>query len=248
MVDEVSFASEGSQMKHTPSILTLFLLALLCLGEGLSQAGIVLVTSRTNQFANDYVDWGTLNVPNGAQVNSPLTINTAILMQVTATSNLGPFNFFQQSGAGGGPWDGNFTPGDNLLHSGFGSSSTTIDFSSLVFGAGANINVNTNANSTNFVARIRAFDAANVQLATFTINGTTTDANDGSAPFIGILSDDANIARVVFSVDSSNQAGFLDFAINQLAITAIPEPSSCCLVLAAGLGMLHRFRRKEAIK
>jgi hypothetical protein len=62
-----------------------------------------------------------------------------------------------------------------------------------------------------------------------------------SALFLGVKSDTANIARLIFSTLENNRA----FALNKLRLTTVPEPSSAGAVYAlCTLGMIFTLKRK----
>jgi len=65
---------------------------------------------------------------------------------------------------------------------GFDSLRVTQGFSSPIAGFGDRIQ---SATFGAFTARIEAFNAANVSLGVFTVNGNSTDDNDNSAVFLG---------------------------------------------------------------
>jgi hypothetical protein len=85
-------------------------------------------------------------------------------------------------------------------------------------------------------------------LGTFTEDGTSTGDADGSAIFLGVKSDERNIAKLEFSLvgDSQNP---LDFAINTVSMKPTPEPSTLALggVGAAG-SALYGWRRRRRVR
>ena len=76
--------------------------------------------------------------------------------------------------------------------------------------------------------------------ADFTVSGNSTQAEDNSAPFIGVVSTTDDIIGVRFFVDIGNPnfpaAG--NIAINQMEVRLVPEPSSALLAASAVLSML----------
>jgi hypothetical protein len=96
-----------------------------------------------------------------------------------------------------------------------------------------------------FTGIMDLFDAADDLLGEITINATTTSLADGSAPFIGAISDSADIDFVIFSVDNGNpnfpKAG--DVAINDMLV-AVPEPATATLLGFVTLGLLGAARRR----
>ena len=98
-----------------------------------------------------------------------------------------------------------------------------------------------------FSTSIGAFDSIGNALGSFTRNdGNSTSRGDGSAIFIGIGSDTANIARVQFSVPSTQ-----DFAIGSLTTSNEPVPEPLTIlgtITAGGMGVAMRLKKKKATK
>jgi hypothetical protein len=221
------------------------LIGLATLFPGTAQA-VTLVTSRTALGSNDFVDWGVLgssytNVPN------PFSITSSGGLNLDVSKSLGSsFGRLDQSTT----WWGNFAPGDRLLWSAGDSSPIMIDFATPVFGAGAQIQHNYFGS---FAGIIEAFDSKGVNLGRFSLAGNSTSSNDNSAIFIGLLSDSANINKLVFSVDKN---GFpQDFAINQLDLVTkgntqpVPEPLTILgSGLALGFGSLMKKHHSRKLK
>lgn len=146
----------------------------------------------------------------------------------------------------------NFAKGDFILFTGntpgtFPSNGNpgplTISFNQPVLSAGAQIALNVRRN---FVGLIAAFDRNDTLLGRFSAPGTSSEALDNSAQFLGIHSDTANISRLVFSTSVDDRA----FGINTLSIKAepVPEPSSsvATMIGAAWFG-LFAIKRKRRI-
>jgi hypothetical protein len=83
---------------------------------------------------------------------------------------------------------------------GFDSLRVTQGFSSPIAGFGDRIQ---SATFGAFTARIEAFNAANVSLGVFTVNGNSTDDNDNSAVFLGRRNSALDISRVRLSLTSA---------------------------------------------
>jgi hypothetical protein len=129
-------------------------------------------------------------------------------------------------------WNGNFTFGSHLISNNtFSYFPLTISFASPIGGAGAQIQLDRNGP---FTATIQAFSGT-TNLGTFTEDGVSTTAEDGSAIFIGVLDTKAEITSIVLGIDNP-PASFGDFAINSLLINssgAVPEPASLPLATIA---------------
>ena len=92
-----------------------------------------------------------------------------------------------------------------------------------------------------YKAFVSAFDDANQELGTFSLDAVSSLALDNSAVFLGVSSDIANIKRLVFSSSVSNRP----FGINKLSIAAVPEPSFTFGLIAFGaLGAGLTLKRK----
>jgi hypothetical protein len=196
---------------------------------------------------NDSIDWGQLG-PSFTLVSNPVDVTS--VGGLTATISMPAVSNFERRDEGlSGGWVGDFTIGDHLLHrSDLADDGTiTIRFSSPIFGAGMQIEA---ANYGDFVARISAYDASSTLLGSFTQAGTTSGAEDGSAPFLGILDTIQEIASIKISLDSAAEGITNDFAVNQVSLTAgptvVPEPStlaisSILLGMFGGVGLRRRF-------
>ncbi|MEI2580682.1 PEP-CTERM sorting domain-containing protein [Scytonema sp. PRP1] len=208
------------------------------------QAATIGFTSRTDLAGNDSVDWGNLG-SNSTSISNPFSINSVngnILNVSKPTDN---FQRLDQVNQGSG-WFGNFSPGDRLLATGENLGPITINFANPVDRAGAQIQSNYFGT---FTAIITAFDSVGNTLGNFTRLGNSNSRRDGSAIFIGIGSDTANISRLQFSVPNASFSPE-DFAINGLSLRStsdssqpVPEPLTILGSLAAG-GVGAALRRK----
>jgi hypothetical protein len=153
----------------------------------------------------------------------------------------------------GNSWLGNFSPGDKLLN----NNSTdyfplTLTFALPVKGAGASVQLDADLA---FTATIEAFNG-NTSLGSFMENGFSNGNEDGSAVFLGVLSTDANITKVVFGLSNPPLGAASDFAINRLLLTDAPpsppppipvaEPSSFALLSLGAVALAGwRWRRRS---
>src|SRR5581483_11917873 len=166
------------------------------------------------------IDWGQLG-PDGTNINGPVAVTSAGGINAVASLAAYPGQRLEQSTT----WFGNFTPADHLLYSGNltvgGSAPTTLDFGSVALTqVGAQIQQDFFGD---FTATIEAFDSLGNSLGTVTENGTSNGDADGSAIYIGVMSTDNNISKIVFSAVSLDAN---DFAINTVSLTpaSVPEP------------------------
>lgn len=206
-------------------------------------AAISAVGTRPGLAPNDSIDWVQLGpaftpVPNGSTALS--------LGGITATLT-GPADPMERRDQSFGGWAGNFAPGDALLWTNDADGPLTIEFDVPVFGAGAQIQRDAYGD---FQALIEAYDGGGGLLGSFLALGTSNGDGDNSAIFLGVLSDVANIKKIVYDVDGGTQ----DFAINLLSLKteggvppqphpSIPEPGTLSLLSLGVVSVLRRRRR-----
>jgi hypothetical protein len=165
-----------------------------------ARAAVVLVTSSAALGGNDTTDWSTLG-PVDSPVTSPFTTVTSggRTFSLDSASELD-----QQDGS---TWNGNFAPGTLVLVS--FAAPMTFSFAAPIFGAGAHIQPQEiEENDGAFTAQIQAFDAMDTLIGAFTRVGNSSRDGDGSAIFIGIKSDLAEISKITFSF-TATQSGTL---------------------------------------
>ena len=210
--------------------------AALCLlaAAGVASAAVTLLGSRGQVGAGGVVDWLALG-PEFTSVS-----NGSVVNPVTISGSTGTFTVLT-----GSTFNGDFLATETVLSlfdlgGGSGAGTFTIDFASGVYAAGAQVQANLFGA---FSGLISAFDAANMLLGSYTINGNNAGNGDGSASFAGIASTAGDIRRLVFS-------GFgNDAAINRLSYQTVgassptvPEPGTWWLAGGA-LAMLAAGRR-----
>lgn len=211
------------------------LLSLLLLAP-LAHSAVVLATSPAALGANSYIDWGQLGA-DLTTASSPFAV-TSNLGLIGTVSGPNEFWAIQQ----GNTWGGNFAPGDNVLYS-TGPGAFSISFASPVAGAGARFQ---SAFLGSFVARISAYDLADVILGTVSLAGTSNSAGDGSAIFVGARSTARDISRILINVQQSEAD--VDFAISRLELAvppaSVPEPSTVAFAVTGLLGIALLRRRR----
>lgn len=149
-------------------------------------------------------------------------------------------------------WNGSFLTGEKILHP---EGDLTLLFDNPVAGAGFQIHhdwLNLEATHT-----LKAYDASDVLLAELAVNSTiaAADRGTGNAVFMGLLSDEAVIAKLWISSfapippDQDRFGNFRKFALNDVLLAApagtpVPEPATIFLH-AAGLGLVSLWRRNN---
>lgn len=202
-----------------------------------ASGGTALVTSSAALGGNDLIDWASLG-PDNSYV-SPFTSSTTVNGRDYIVSQGGVSFYRLEQGT---TWMGNFAPGAPVLWNSF-SGEVRIVFLSDVYGLGAQIQAKY---ARNFVARITAYDNLFNPLGSYTRQGNSTDLGDNSAIYIGLLSTQRNIRRVVLSLDSAS-AYPEAFAIGNVDVASAPEPATISLLgVALAVGGLSLARRKKA--
>ena len=224
--------------------------SLAALGLQGAQAALIQVGSAAALNANLTIDWSVFGPP-GATLFcfcsapvGPLTVGI--------NGSSGTLNRAQE----GLDYTGNFAPGAQLLLQPFISDEMTVGFfNTLIFPqpvAAVGTQIQPLADlSHGFVGpftgtmHVLTDDGLNVN---FSVVGNSTQAEDNSAPFIGVVSTTDDIIGVQFFADVGNpmfpEAG--NIAINQMEVRVVPEPSSALLAASAVVAMLSLgiFRRR----
>ncbi|MBE9229169.1 hypothetical protein IQ264_27580 [Phormidium sp. LEGE 05292] len=192
---------------------------------------IKLVTNPSQLRTSDIVDWGTIGKEFDF-ISSPLLVHSPNGVQLKLSS----FGTFLRLNEGSGI-KANFSSGDKLLFLEFADSAITIDFSTPVSGVGTQIQ---RAFFGAFTGVLEAFDSSGKSLGKFSVY-TNNNANDDAAPFIGVLSQTANISRITLYVPENGGYGF---TINGLHIvsrldkpTVTPSSLEFNRVKSAGTGL-----------
>ena len=166
---------------------------------------------------SDFVDWTTTFPP-----GLPVSVGTASFTNVPTAhgQNVKLINpsIFESRHQGRGPldWAGDFDDGDPVLYTDLEPGPITIFFDNPVQGIGANVQANVLTNQT-YCVRMKLF-ATGGAIVSFSGSGVMTHQGAGDAPFLGAISDAADIVRAEFHVSLTGQAHDLDLAINQLEL------------------------------
>jgi hypothetical protein len=207
---------------------------------------LTFVTDRTALRGNDLIDWSSLGetnpfkvLPNSFSAKSQRSLSLNVDIPLPQPGVSAPLVFHTLPTPGIAT---DFASGDYILLTGAkfnppldgNAGPLSITFDKPVKSAGTQLAVAFELNP--YKAFVSAFDDANQELGTFSLDAVSSLALDNSAVFLGVRSDIANIKRLVFSSSVSNRP----FGINQLSITAVPEPSFTFGLIALGAVTLKR--------
>src|SRR5262249_11409103 len=92
-----------------------------------------------------------------------------------------------------------------------------------------------------FSATLTAFSPTDAPLGSVALGGLTTAAGDGSAMFLGVLSD-SPIGRIQIATTGPGGALAAGFLIGNLSLVEVPEPESLAL-LAGAIALAAGWRR-----
>ncbi len=191
------------------------------------------------------VDWGVFG-PAGTGISTPDT-RTVGPITVRVASSQGVLDRRDE----GTDFTGTFALGDHLLTDADSESdSFIVGFDSPVRGFGTQIDSHFIIGP--YTGSIEVFSPTNVLLFTANFSGNNTQAEDNSAPFVGVESNAKNIGYAAYLIDQTDpnippKSGAL--AINTLDVSAtVPEPSSLALIASGLLGFLGLglMKRKAA--
>lgn len=215
--------------------------SLLMLGSAIEAKALTFVNSSAGLGANDSVDWATL-APDRATVSNPFSTTSTNGIGVTGSMPSNSFIRGEQSRS----IFGNFLRGEAVLWTHYNSGPLSLVFSSPVRGVGAQIQ---SEYYGSFVGTIEAFNASNVSLGSFSLPGNSTNAGNGSAIFLGLLSSSNEISRVNFNTYRQN-APTQGFGINQLLLATSPTaavPTPALLPGLIGMGVAAYRKRKATV-
>jgi hypothetical protein len=204
---------------------------ILCLCAFRAAHAASLITDPSLLHAGDQIDWGSLGIA-GSVLSTPLSMNTLNGMHVTVSTGGTPPTFKRLDEGNG--FVGDFPLGAKLLATN-SLGATHLHFDTPIIGAGTWIE---HLTDTSFTAYLLAMSGTTT-IAEYTLPVTNHRLENGSAPFIGILSDSRNITDIYF--DSY-------FGLNTVTsgpLLAVPEPSSIALFSIGTIGFLARTWRRR---
>src|SRR5262245_34543496 len=215
-----------------------------------AQAATIQVGSAGALGANDFFDWGQVRVLDGGGNAVAQASQRNVTRQLARTGSISDGGSFTGL-VEGTDWIGNFTVGNNVLYTGdpnnpfAAASSFTMNFNTAVAGLGLQITSNFYGA---FTASLEVFNGA-TSLGVFNVAGVMDGNEDGTAPFLGALSDAVNINKAVFTLTSNTGAGL---GVNRLLTTdtptngnQVPEPATLGLVGLGAAVAAYRRRRQQ---
>lgn len=196
-----------------------------------AHAALIQVTSIAGLPAhNDDINWASLG-GDLTPLTPPVGLQTAAGRPATLSGS-SAFTLFS-----GSTYNADFLPGD-IVVSAFDLNTFTslvtgirIDLPFLVQGLGARVQVNAFGP---FHAMLQALDVNSVSLGTVSVTSSVAGNGDGSAVFLGALSSGNAIASVIFTSDGTG------LAIDNVALDAVPEPSTFYLAFLASVALVMR--------
>ncbi len=213
----------------------------------LARAQAQPVTTRVG-ISGVTLDWIALYGAIDPILNPTASVPGTVGPLKVTVSGPGAESVFRQ----GTTWGGIFAFGDPVLFSGDAGNTLTLAFSSDIFAIGANIQSNYYGS---FSGTVRAYDASNTLVGSYSAGGQYNGNENGLAPFVGLEST-TGIRKVTFDVsgnliDPNTNAPNLSLGINQAVIstsprTTVPEPGSVFLT-GTGIGgvLLLSLRRRR---
>ena len=259
----VLYAQQGSSRKLSLATKVTLTALFVVIPTSSQAASLSLISDRADLQVNDRVDWSSLGItsafkvlPNNFSATSEQGLKLNVQIPQAISPKITPPVVFQTLPASpnipgsfstGVPT--NFAKGDFILFTGNepgtfppngNSGPLTIAFEQPVLSAGAQIAV---SGTPNFVGSIAAFDNNDTLLGSFSIPGTSSQALDNSAQFLGISSNTADLSKLVFSTSADERA----FGINTLSIQAkpVPEPSSSIAMMGVACFALLAIKEKR---
>ncbi|HVR55690.1 MAG TPA: hypothetical protein VMT72_02535 [Pseudolabrys sp.] len=208
-----------------------------------AQASIVGINSDASLGAFDSITWSQIG-PSNVTYTSPQNVVSNGGVHATVTSAGNQF----QTPVQPDDWSGNFASGTTALWTFHGGPDITITLAQATMGFGAQIQSD---NYGLFTAQIKAFNARGSLLGTYTENGTSTRDGDGSAIFIGLLDDSADISKIVFNLTAAPGGTISDFAIGSAefsgggAVAGVPLNPTSHLLLVGAVPVYYLMRRRK---
>ena len=215
--------------------------AVLMLTAGMSWAGVVGSTDPS--LFTDLVDWCQFDCVNnnGASFGTPTAFSS--VGGSTGWVGLTGADQFLLSVNGNG-WFGNFSDGMGVLFNNETQEDFALAFDQGQFGFGAYVQSDYYGPYT---ATVTLYDINDLELGSFTADGTASGADDGSALFIGAYDTSADVYAAVFDVVGTGE-NEPDFALGEggfyLPSANTPEPGTLLMIAPALLGLAAYGRKR----
>ena len=229
--------------------------ALLALAS-VSFAGSTSVTTEAALLANDFIDWGQFGadftiVNSGTHgfTNNGIGFTVYSVNDNTSVDDGGQYQLLTE----GSTWNGGFNPGDHVLFKtgSFAVNSTDLEivFDQKIGGIGSGFQSNAFGD---FTGSMGAWDNNPYFIANnvgFSSNfGNNHGGSDGTAPFMGVLSDQTDILAAYLEVQMADFSDSLGSGWSHTLVRdtgAVPEPASMAVL---GLGAIALIRRRRQSK
>lgn len=206
-----------------------------------TKAALVQISSLAELGPTLPIDWSVFG-PDGTGISTPDS-RTVSGVTVTVASSQGALDRHNE----GTSFFGDFAIGDHLLtDAGSESDTFLVSFGSPVRGFGTQVDADPAFITGPFTGFVRVFSPSNQLLGTLSFSGTQLGLQNDTAPFVGALSNSADIGFLAFFVELPaghfpTDAGAL--AINTLNVP-VPVPASAALLMPGLFGLAAMRRRR----
>jgi len=221
------------------------------------QASLVGITSEGSLGTVNTFDWSQLGPP-GTELSGPQNVTTTTGGATGTISSSGgdTFAVLQQSTS----FLGNFAPGTNVLWNNYGARDIEMSLTYPVSGIGAQVQwigaqpqsscCTVQYASGTFTVEAIAYDKINNIIGTFSENGVSNFANDGSAIFIGMQDSVSDIYKLQFLIteSSSNTNGLGIGPVSIAGTYAAPLPAGLPMFVFALLSVFGVVQLKKQNK
>lgn len=204
-------------------------------------SALVFVGTRAGINANDSIGWRANYGASFNNVANP-SLGLTALSTVFQVSGQGANTGLQRLDEGNG-WNGIFNGGDDLLFMNQGTVGNALSIRFAVTQYAVGMRVQENFFGV-YDATIAAYDGLGLFLGAFTVQGNNTGGSTGTAPFLGVESNQPNIGRIDIYSNLVN-GGTAGTSVDMVSLRncAVPEPGT---IAALGLGAIALIRRRRS--